>query len=659
MRVAQWSFAAGLAAACAGSAAPAHAQTQKLAVLQAEDRRAATLQDLTTIRVATRSLDPDVARTAVRALGRLERPALVADIIPLLRHSLPEVRAEAANAAAQATQGIRTGAPPGSAVTGAQTALAARLDVEAEPIVRAAICEALGRLPYASDVDAARAEGTLLGFVPHATTSTDRLGIAKALEALTRLERSVHQIGAPAVDLLRSLAGRQSGRSDEDLLRDARVRRLALEGLINATAIDAETATAAAADPDPQVRRLAVRATTVTTGANQVIARALTDPSLVVRIEALRAARGRLGHVSCEAALNGTADPEPNVALVAIDQLSACGDDQQSIAYLVSAIADRDDAEVPRNWHRAAHALVALATAAPDRARPALSTFATSHVWQLRLYAARAAAMVKDASVLETLAADPQPSVAEAALNGLSAATGHSRDAAYISALSSTQLAVVRAGALALGRTPAAEPAVSALKGALQRLDADPRPGALEVRTALRTALADLGVKVGVPKPSPQPAAPLAEAELRRLAAPRARFTIRDVGVFDVALFTAEAPATVLRFADLVASGYYNGLTFHRVAPNGFVRGGSPDASDYGSTTPVMRDEVGQWPHVRGAIGMFSRGRDAADGEIFIDLVDNPRYDHTYTVFAQVLNGLDVIDRILEGDEIDSIAILP
>lgn len=62
---------------------------------------------------------------------------------------------------------------------------------------------------------------------------------------------------------------------------------------------------------------------------------------------------------------------------------------------------------------------------------------------------------------------------------------------------------------------------------------------------------------------------------------------------------------------------------------------------------------------MRGAVGISTRGRDTGDAQIFVDLVDNPRYDHTYTVFAQVLNGMDIVDRILEGDVIDTVEIVP
>ncbi len=89
------------------------------------------------------------------------------------------------------------------------------------------------------------------------------------------------------------------------------------------------------------------------------------------------------------------------------------------------------------------------------------------------------------------------------------------------------------------------------------------------------------------------------------------------------------------------------------------IQGGSPGANEYIGDATFMRDEVGTWPHVRGAVGISTRGRDTGDAQIFIDLVDNPRLDHEYTVFAQVLNGIEIVDQILEGDVIERIEILP
>jgi peptidyl-prolyl cis-trans isomerase B (cyclophilin B) len=241
----------------------------------------------------------------------------------------------------------------------------------------------------------------------------------------------------------------------------------------------------------------------------------------------------------------------------------------------------------------------------------------------------------------------------------LSTVAGHEADAIYIAALTRDAFGPVRAAALALDRTPKPDAAIPALKSALQRIEDDGRPGAVDARLALRSTLGKLGVALRTPKPTAQPPATLDPAELRRLKAPRARFTIRDVGQFDLALLTMEAPTTVLHFVRLAQTGYYNGLTFHRVAPNTMVRGGSTAANDFSGDGPLTRDEVGLWPHVRGALGVPNRGRDTGDARFFIDLVDNPRYDHTYTVFAQVLNGLDIVDRLIEGDVIETIEILP
>src|SRR5262245_16709571 len=90
---------------CLCASPRAFAQTARLAILEAEDRRAPTAGDLATIRAGARSRDPETAVLAVRALGRLERPGLVPDILPSLRNQLPEVRAEAANALGQALAG--------------------------------------------------------------------------------------------------------------------------------------------------------------------------------------------------------------------------------------------------------------------------------------------------------------------------------------------------------------------------------------------------------------------------------------------------------------------------------------------------------------------------------------------------------------------------
>ena len=137
----------------------------------------------------------------------------------------------------------------------------------------------------------------------------------------------------------------------------------------------------------------------------------------------------------------------------------------------------------------------------------------------------------------------------------------------------------------------------------------------------------------------------------------RAFIRIRNVGTMEVELYPSEAPITVAWFASLARSGHYDGLTFHRVVPNFVIQGGSPNANEYAGTRRYMRDEVGTLPHLRGSLGISTRGRDTGDGQFFIDLVDLPRLDHDYTVFGRVVSGYDVLDRILEGAVIESITV--
>jgi cyclophilin family peptidyl-prolyl cis-trans isomerase/HEAT repeat protein len=634
-----------------GAAAPSLAQT-RLAVLQADDHRAATAAELALIRSGSHSSDPQIARVAVRALGRLERPALVADILPLLKHEAAEVRAEAANAVGQAAQGWKREKPPNGALDAAAAALTARLKIEGDSDVRAALAETIGRLPYSAADQAERAEQTLVDFNGRAESVTDRLGVAKGLEALVRITQKIRAPGPDAVTVLRRLAVPGGA----DATSGARIRRLALEALQSAAALDGDLVTKAMRDPDAQVRRIVMRAAPV-----PVLLTAVNDSSASVRLEALRQLKAKGAEDTCEASLAAVSDHETAVALVALDQLSGCAASAAAVAALDHAVTDLSDAGSARGWHRAAHALAALAAASPERGAAALGQFTGSRVWQLRMYAARAAATLHDRDALEKLASDEDDNVREAAVEALATLFAHDADKIFVAELTRSGHQVLRAAAAALSGTPDREAAVPALKATLDRLVAEGSDNSHDARDAIIKALTGLGVQA-VAKTSRRVKAEETELDaddLRRLAAPRARVAVRGVGTFELALFTDQAPATVLRFAKLAESGYYNGLTFHRVVPNFVVQGGSPGANEYIGEARFMRDELGLWPHVRGAAGISTRGRDTGDAQIFIDLVDNPRLDHEYTVFAQILNGIDVVDRILEGDVIERIEIVP
>jgi cyclophilin family peptidyl-prolyl cis-trans isomerase len=74
-------------------------------------------------------------------------------------------------------------------------------------------------------------------------------------------------------------------------------------------------------------------------------------------------------------------------------------------------------------------------------------------------------------------------------------------------------------------------------------------------------------------------------------------------------------------------------------------------------TPGYIRDEVSTLSHERGTLGVSTRGRDTGDSQIFVNLVDNFRLDHEYTVFARVVQGMEAVDAIQEGDVIEEITI--
>ena len=643
------------------AAAPSVAQTAtRLSILQAEDRRAETAADLATLRLGARGADNANALIAIRALGRLERPALITDLLVALKRSLPEVRAEAANAIGQAAEGWKQH-PPSGALDPIERALEARLDVESVPEVRAALFDTLGRLPYTTKEQADRVEQRMLSeFADHEATG-DRLGLAQGIEVFVRRQRALRPPGDALIAALVDLAALRPNEATSG----ARIRRLALESLTSASGVDDATIRRSAADPDSQVRRLAIRAAAAPGPAHDgsigaLLIAALADSASIVRLEAARGLRSALGDQACPFLIGATKDRDTGVSLMALDQLSGCGGLADAVTALDHTVNDLSEAGSARGWHRSAHALVALAGAMPAAAGAALPQFLGSSVWQLRMYAARAAVVLNDRPVLEKLAADADDNVREAAINGLATAAGHAADSTYIAALRRGGHQVLRAAAIALAGSPSPDAAIPALKSALQKLMEEGTDNGTDPRDAITATLASLGAPPTAPKSARPPhRVDFNAADLKRLASPRARITIRGVGSIELALFTREAPATVLRFARLAESGYYNGLTFHRIVPNLVTQGGSPGANEYVGDDWYMRDELGLWPHVRGAVGISTRGRDTGDAQIFIDTVDNPRFDHDYTVFAQVLNGIDLADLILEGDVIDTVEIIP
>lgn len=178
------------------------------------------------------------------------------------------------------------------------------------------------------------------------------------------------------------------------------------------------------------------------------------------------------------------------------------------------------------------------------------------------------------------------------------------------------------------------------------------------VANAAAAAIARLTGRKPAADPQPLPRLPLpSEADLARTASARVVLSIRGRGDIVVRLRPDEAPLNAFRFLRLSESGYYTGLTFHRIVPAFVVQGGSPLGNEYSGDGPFTRDEVGRLANLRGSIGLSTRGRDTGDAQFYVNVADNVRLDHTYTVFAQVESGMEIVDALVEGDVIEAVAV--
>ncbi len=128
-------------------------------------------------------------------------------------------------------------------------------------------------------------------------------------------------------------------------------------------------------------------------------------------------------------------------------------------------------------------------------------------------------------------------------------------------------------------------------------------------------------------------------------------------GEIEIELYFEVAPLTVLNFIDLATAGFYSGLTFHRVIPNFVVQGGDPRGDGWGGPPYFVRCEYSSERFDRGTLGMATSGKDTGGSQFFFTLSPQPHLEGRFTVFGRVLWGMEVVDRILVGDEIERIVI--
>jgi len=631
--------------------------------------------------------DGTVTSYAVRAIGRLEDPANVPRLLALAQKP-GIILAGPAAAIAQSLNGFDPARDPGLMET-VSTWLRGVTFIDT-PKLKNVMPGPIGSIRWHTAEQVHAAEEALLRILTWANYDKTKAGLyvgaLRSLESLGRLNARDTAFDPDTIKRLAHVVA-NTGINDGDAAREA-----ALAALIAARGLDTDTELTALRDSYSQVRRLA---TAVLAGAGagldderriNLIQEKLADKDGQVRYEAVRgfARRGTTAR-GCGPLLGLLADRDSTVALAAIDALGdACnGDDEVTTRVVATARTPSGSA-----WHREAHAFVALAKRAPDRAAIAMEAFVTHPSWWVRMYAARAAAAADDVARLDKLAYDVNDNVREAALGPLRRLKKAEAATAIVSALDRTDVQLVRTAATLLKTSPKSDRTAKALVAALLRLTKEGKETSRDARVPLLEALAvHAGAEIAAdlqplvrdfdpvvatkaatlisqltgravtaePVPVARGSAPVF-ADLRQCVSVSMAFGKS----FTLRMNPSASPVTVDRFLTLaLVDHYYDGLTIHRIAPNFVIQGGGPGANEYSGHKDYMRDEIGA-KNSRGTVGLSTRGRNTADAQFYVNLIDNSRLDQDYTVFASVFPAdMPAIEAIEEGDVMRALSSVP
>ncbi|MDR2337540.1 MAG: peptidylprolyl isomerase [Deltaproteobacteria bacterium] len=129
-------------------------------------------------------------------------------------------------------------------------------------------------------------------------------------------------------------------------------------------------------------------------------------------------------------------------------------------------------------------------------------------------------------------------------------------------------------------------------------------------------------------------------------------------GYFEIRFFKEDAPVHVLNFQYLAKQGFYDNLMFYRYFPGYLIQGGDPNNNGTGGTGYIIEPEFSSLKHKRGIVAMSrirgskNPGRESNGSQFYIALGNAPQLDGLYSIFAEVVNGLDVVEKLRVGDKI-------
>ncbi len=185
------------------------------------------------------------------------------------------------------------------------------------------------------------------------------------------------------------------------------------------------------------------------------------------------------------------------------------------------------------------------------------------------------------------------------------------------------------------------------------------RDWAVRLRAAEHLRKIDPAADVSGMRPAPPPIVPELAA-VDALVAPEyspSAYIDTSRGTIQIELAVLDAPRTVANFIALARKNYFRGVQLHRVVPDFVVQDGDPRGDGEGGPGYTIRDEINQRPYLRGTVGMALDWADTGGSQFFITHSPQPHLDGRYTVFGQVIAGMDVVDRLQQWDTIERIRI--
>ena len=146
------------------------------------------------------------------------------------------------------------------------------------------------------------------------------------------------------------------------------------------------------------------------------------------------------------------------------------------------------------------------------------------------------------------------------------------------------------------------------------------------------------------PEPKPTPDGPVVAVET-------------TMGTFQIAFYASKAPASTRNIMRYMKNGFYVGTIFHRVIPGFVAQGGCPNGTGTGGPDWSIACETkgNRHKHIEGSLSMAHAGRDTGGSQFFLVLDPQPHLDGIHTVFGQIVDGLDVLQSLEVGDEINHI----